>query len=88
MAVSKTAKLEAEISALKEKISEFQTKLKELENKKTAVENTEIIEIVRGMSIPIDELASFLKQAKGVTNRSGKKPEQIKQEEIEGGTEQ
>jgi len=65
MAITKTAKVEAEIEKVKAKISEFQGKLKELENKKTAIENSEIVDIVRGMSIPLDELAMLLQPGKG-----------------------
>jgi len=64
MAITKTAKVEAEIEKVKAKISEFQGKLKELENKKTAIENSEIVDIVRGMSIPLDELAMLLQSGK------------------------
>ncbi len=64
MATSKAAKVEAEIGKVKEKISEFTTKLRELEAKKTAIENSEIVDIVRGMSIPLDELATVLQAVK------------------------
>ena len=64
MATSKTAKIEAEIGKVKAKISEYQSKLKELEGKKSAIENTEIVDMVRGMSISLDELATLLQSAK------------------------
>ena len=64
MATSKTAKVEAEIVKVKAKISEFQSKLRELEHKKTGIENTEIVDVVRGMSIPLDELAALLQSIK------------------------
>ena len=60
MSTTKTAKVEAEIVKAKAKAAEFQAKVKELENRKTAIENTEIVDIVRGMSIPLDELATLL----------------------------
>jgi len=65
MAITKTAKVEAEIEKVKAKITEFQGKLKELEHKKTEIENSEIVDIVRGMSIPLDELAMLLQSGKG-----------------------
>ena len=65
MATAKTAKVDSEIVKVKEKISEYQAKLRELEHKKTGIENTEIVDIVRGMSIPLDELAVFLKSLNG-----------------------
>ena len=56
MAISKSAKIEAEIEKVKAKISEQQARLKELEQKKVEAENSEIVDIVRGMSIPLAEL--------------------------------
>jgi len=65
MATSRTAKIQAEIEKAKVKLAEQQGKLKELEHKKTEIENTEIVDIVRGMSIPLDELATLLQSIKG-----------------------
>jgi hypothetical protein len=65
MATSKTARIEAEIVKVKSKISEYQAKLRELEGKKIAIENTEIVDIVRGLSIPLDELAALLQSRNG-----------------------
>ena len=56
MAVSKSQKIQAEIDKVKAKISEQQARLKELEQKKLEAENSEIVAIVRGMSIPLAEL--------------------------------
>ena len=56
MAVSKSQKIQAEIDKVKAKISEQQARLKELEQKKLEAENSEIVDIVRGMSIPLAEL--------------------------------
>jgi len=64
MPITKAAKVEAEIEKVKAKISDFQAKLKELEQKKKKAENTEIVDIVRGMSIPLDELATMLQAVK------------------------
>ena len=60
MAISKSAKIEAEIE--KAKITEQQARLKELEQKKVEAENSEIVDIVRGMSIPLAELPVVLQQ--------------------------
>jgi len=65
MSTAKMAKVEAEIEKAKAKISEYQSKLKELEMKKTDIENTEIVDAVRGMSIPLDGLAALLQSLKG-----------------------
>ena len=59
MAVTKSAKIEAEIEKVKAKIAEQQTRLKELEQKKVEAENSEI---VRGMSIPLAELPLVLQR--------------------------
>ena len=55
MATSKSAKIQAEVEKVKAKISEQQARLKELEQKKLEAENTEIVDIVRGLSISLDE---------------------------------
>jgi len=65
MATTRAAKVQADIDKAKEKLAEQQGKLKELEQKKTEIENTEIVDIVRGMSIPLDELATLLQSIRG-----------------------
>ena len=65
MAVTKSAKIEAEIEKVKTKIAEQQTRLKELEQKKLEAENSEIVDIVRGMSIPLAELPLLFEKLKG-----------------------
>lgn len=62
MATSKSAKIQTEIDKVKEKISEQQTRLKDLERNKTEAENSEIVDIVRGMSVPLDELPLLLQK--------------------------
>jgi len=64
MTTTKTQRLEAEIGRVKARIVEQQGKLKELESKRAAIENSEIVDIVRGMSIPLDQLAPLLQAAK------------------------
>ena len=49
-------KIQAEIDKIKAKISEQQARLKELEKNKQEAENSEIVDIVRGMSISLEEL--------------------------------
>lgn len=67
----------AEIGRTKEKITELQGRLRELEQKKTALENAQIVEAVRGVNIPLDELAAVLRsfQAPAASGHSGPKPE-------------
>lgn len=56
MAISKSAKIQAEIEKVTAKIAEQQARLKELEQKKLEAENSEIVEIVRGMSVSLTDL--------------------------------
>ena len=75
MATTKSAKIEAEIEKVKAKIAEQQTKLKELEQRKVEAENSEIVDIVRGMSIPLAELPLVLQQLRGgASGHVGQKP--------------
>lgn len=62
MAVSKSAKIEAEIEKVKAKIAEQQAKLKELEQRKIEAENSEIVDMVRSMSVSITELPLLLEK--------------------------
>lgn len=62
MATSKTAKITAEIEKTKLKISELQLRQKELEQKLIETENSEIVDIVRGMSISLEELPVLLEK--------------------------
>ena len=68
MAISKTAKIEAEIEKTKAKIKEQQGKLKELEQRRLECENIEIVEIVRGLHIPLEQLAVMLQDIRGGTS--------------------
>ena len=65
MAISKSAKIMAEMEKVKAKISDQQAKLKELEQKHREAENEEIVDIVRGMSISRSDLPSLLQTMKG-----------------------
>ena len=62
MAVSKSQKIQAEIDKVKAKISEQQARLKDLEKNKQEAENSEIVDIVRGMSISLEELPLVLQR--------------------------
>ena len=65
MAVSNSQKIQAEIDKVKAKISEQQARLKELEKNKQEAENSEIVDIVRGMSSPLAELPLLFEKLKG-----------------------
>ena len=65
MATSRRTKIQAEIEKARLKLVEQQARIKELENKNTELENMEIVDIVRGMSIPLDDLAAILQSLKG-----------------------
>ena len=64
MAISKSAKIQAEIEKVTIKINEQQARLKELEQKKLEAENSEIVEIVRGMSVSLTDLPVLLQTIK------------------------
>ena len=73
MATTKSAKIWAEMEKVKAKISDQQTRLKELEQKHKEAENEEIVDIVRGMSIPLDELPLLLQKLRGTSAQAGQK---------------
>ena len=82
MAVTKSAKIEAEIEKVKAKIAEQQTRLKELEQKKLEAENSEIVDIVRDMSISLEELPLVLQRLRdGTSGQSVQKSEDGGKEE-------
>ena len=64
MATTKSMKIQAEIDKVKAKISEQQARLKELEQKKLEAENSEIVEIVCGMSVSLTDLPVLLQTIK------------------------
>ena len=64
MAISKSAKIQAEIEKVTAKINEQQARLKELEQKKLEAENSEIVEIVRSMSVSLTDLPTLLQTIK------------------------
>ena len=83
MAISKSAKIQAEIDKVKAKITDQQARLKELEQKKQEAENSEIVDIVRGMSISLEELPLVLQRLRdgGTSGQSVQKSEDGGKEE-------
>ena len=79
MAITKSAKIQAEIEKVKAKIVEQQNRLKELEQKKLEVENSEIVDIVRGMSVSLEELPLVLQQLRGASGHGGQKPAPVEE---------
>ncbi len=71
MAISKAAKIEAEIEKTKAKIANEQAKLKELEAKRIELENSEIVDVVRGMKISLADLPVLLQQLRATPPTSG-----------------
>ena len=65
MAMTKRNKIQSEIEKARLKLVEQQARIKELEAKNTELENMEIVDIVRGMDIPLDDLAAVLQSLKG-----------------------
>ena len=80
MAVSKSAKIWAEMEKVKAKISEQQARLKELEQKHREAENEEIVDIVGGMSVSLDELPALLRQLRDGSGHGVQKPGERKEE--------
>lgn len=82
MAISKSAKIEAEIEKVKAKIAEQQAKLKELEQRKVEAENSEIVDIVRGMSVSLSDLPLLLEKLKAgdALGQNVPKSEEVKSE--------
>jgi major membrane immunogen (membrane-anchored lipoprotein) len=80
MAISKSAKIWAEMEKVKAKIGEQQARLKELEQKHREAENEEIVDIVRGMSVSLDELPALLRQLRDGSGHGVQKPGERKEE--------
>ena len=83
MAASKSQKIQAEIEKVKAKINEQQARLKELEKNKQEAENSEIVDIVRGMSISLEELPLVLQRLRdgGTSGQSVQKSGPVEKEE-------
>ena len=62
MATSKSAKIQGEIDKARAKLSDQQARLRELEQKHKEAENEEIVDIVRGMSVSLEELPLVLQR--------------------------
>ena len=65
MASARRNKIQAEIDKARARLAEQQAQVRELEKKRTEIENMEIVEIVRGLSIPLDDLSAILQNLKG-----------------------
>lgn len=84
MAISKSAKIQAEIEKVTAKIAEQQARLKELEQKKLEAENCEIVDIVRGMSVSLSELPVLLQQLRsGGTSGQSVPKQEVTEEDSE-----
>ncbi len=80
---TKSAKIQAEIEKVKAKISEQQARLKELEQKKLEAENSEIVDIVRGMSISLTELPAAASAAQERRRTLGTKCPEVRRRKKE-----
>jgi len=87
MALTRKEKVQVEINKAKEKLVEQQAKIKELEAKHNELENIEIVDAVRGLNIPLDNLAEVLQALKNKPTSSsgqlGSKMSKPDQETIE-----
>ena len=80
MATTKSAKIESEIGKIKSKIAEQQARLKELEQRKVEAENSEIVDIVRGMSIPLADLPLVLQRLRAGETLGQNVPKEVEVE--------
>ena len=80
MATTKSAKIESEIEKVKIKIAEHQARLKELEQRKVEAENSEIVDIVRGMSIPLADLPLVLQRLRARETLGQNVPKEVEVE--------
>ena len=79
MAVTRKEKVQIELEKAKERLAEQQARIRELESKKMELENLEIVDTVRGLSIPLDDLAPLLQAIKsGTLPASGQKVQKMK----------
>ena len=83
MAASKSQKIQSEIDKVKTKFREQQARLKELDQKHREAENEEIVDIVRGMSVSLEELPLVLQRLRdsGTSGQSVQKSEDGGKEE-------
>ena len=61
MATNKLDRIERDIEKTKTKIAELQKQLRELEAAKTEQENLQIVQLVRGLNMPPQEFAAFVR---------------------------
>mgnify|MGYP003623723167 FL=1 len=57
-------KLNNEIEKMRTKIADYQSRLRDLERQKTELENADIVAMVRGVDVPPDEFAEFVRMFK------------------------
>ena len=61
MAMNKLERIEKDIEKTKGKIAELQKQLRELEAAKTEQENLQIVQLVRGLNMPPQAFAAFVR---------------------------
>ncbi len=54
-------KVTDEIEKLRRKVNDYQSRLRDLERQKTEMENADIVAMVRGIDIPPEQLAEFVR---------------------------
>ena len=60
----KLQKINDEIEKIRRKVTGYQSRLRELERQKTELENADIIALVRGVDIPPEDFADFVRAFK------------------------
>lgn len=85
----KLEKVEGEITKTRTKITDLQGQLKELERQRMELENSNIVELVRGLSISLTDLPALLQSLLAATSgQFGPKSSPKKTEEKEDATDE
>ena len=83
MATSKARKFRPRWIRSRPKSASPRPSLKDLEQKHKEAENEEIVDIVRGMSIPLEELPLMLQKLRGASGQGGQKSSPAEREAAE-----
>lgn len=72
----KIEKLNSDIVQIEAEIAEKQKKLEEMKKERTELENVEIVSLVRGASLSVDDVAEIISGYSPVVKKGFDKPEQ------------
>ncbi|MCM1529760.1 MAG: DUF4315 family protein [Alistipes sp.] len=83
-AKKKTAKLNAEIQQLEAQIADSNKRLSALKEAKTEAENTEIISIIRGADLSVDDIAELISDLTAVKKTPQQSEKQAADTDLKG----